>query len=146
MKKLLLFISLILIFVGAMAQSTAPRWGTLKNQDNTGRVITYKLLPIVDAVGTDSVIVKPNASQTLITVTLVDSLCLKQPVIAQCALGDKMTIIASAASGTPVIKFSGTNWKVSGTGGRAKLSTNLRAVIELVFDGSKWVESYRTVQ
>ena len=137
---------MILIFVGAMAQSTAPRWGTLKNQDNTGRVITYKLLPIVDAVGTDSVIVKPNASQTLITVTLVDSLCLKQPVIAQCALGDKMTIIASAASGTPVIKFSGTNWKVSGTGGRAKLSTNLRAVIELVFDGSKWVESYRTVQ
>ena len=137
---------MILIFVGAMAQSTAPRWGTLKNQDNTGRVLTFKLLPLVDAAGTDSVVVKPNASCTLVTVTLVDSLCLKQPVVTSCYLGDKMTIIAKAASGTPVIKFSGSNWIVSGTGGRAKLSTNLRAVIELVFDGSKWVESYRTVQ
>lgn len=145
MKKYICFLlSAILLFaVTAKAQSTSPRFGTLKNQDNTGRVLNYGYFSFTDVAGLDSVAVSPRHYQTFYRVILLDSFCFKQPIITNCFAGDQMTIICSAASGTPFLKFSGSNWL---TQGKAAVSTNLRAVLTLVFDGSKWVEQSRVLQ
>lgn len=125
------------------AQSTSPRFGTLKNQDNTGRVLNYKVVSVTDATGADSSTLSTNAYYTYVDITAVDSLTLKNPTVTNCYYGDYMVIIIHASSGTPFVKFYGANWL---TAGKATLSTNKRAVITLVFDGAKWVEVSRTVQ
>jgi len=142
MKKIVLFLSFIIAVIVTNAQSTSPRFGTLKNQDNTGRVLTYGLKSYTDATGADSVIVTPSFYQTIYKVTLVDSFCFKTPVTTVSYYGDNIKIIAIGASGTKV-KFSGSSWITSGA---ATLSSNGRAVIDLVFDGTYWVEANRTVQ
>jgi hypothetical protein len=144
MKKLL-----FLLVIGAsiatqvISQTTTPRFGITVGADNTGRTVTYKYKAITDVAGADSIAVAPGAWQTLYKVTLTDSFTFKQPVVTNCYFGDQITIIASAASGTPKLKFTGSKWKTAGT---ATLSTGLRAVIDLVFDGAAWVERSRVVQ
>jgi hypothetical protein len=145
MKKILL-IALTMVLIGvanfAHAQSTTPRFGITANNDNTGRVLTYKYLAVTDATGADSIAVTPAAWQSHYQVTLTDSFTFKQPNITRCYATDNLRIIASGASGTK-IKFTGSYWQSAGT---ATLSSGGRAVIDFVFDGSKWVESNRTVQ
>jgi len=143
MKKLFAIIFLLSLSIAMFAQSTSPKFGTLKNQDNTGRILNYKLVALTDATGNDSIAVKPNAYTTIYNITLKDSLTLKQPVVTNCNLGDKIEILLSAPSGTPFLKLYGTNWKATY---KATLSTGLRGVIELVFDGAKWVEEGRNIQ
>jgi hypothetical protein len=143
-KRLYLIVtSLLFLSVAGFSQSTSPRYGTTANQDNTGRILTYKYVSLTDATGADSVVARPREYETTYRVTLVDSFTFKQPVITSCYAGDYIVIIASAASGTPKLKFTGSNWITAGT---ATLSTGLRAVIKLVFDGAKWVEAGRVVQ
>ena len=144
MKKLLSLIFLLCISGVIFAQSTSPRFGTAVNQDNTGRVLTYAYHTITDAAGADTAIIAPNAYHSIYKVALLDSLVLGSPNISTSYLGDNITIIATAASGTPFIKFSGANWKVSVDS--LSLSTNLRAVIRFVFDGSKWVQESALAQ
>lgn len=143
MKKILSFLFCLTLLVGAFAQSTMPRYGTLKNQDNTGRVLNYKYAAFTDATGSDSVVVNPSAWTTIYVITLKDSFTLKQPIVTSSYLGDNIELICTATTGTPFLKFSGSNWITAGT---ATLSTGLRAVITLVFDGAKWVEKSRVVQ
>jgi len=142
MKKVILFLSFIIAITFANAQSTSPRFGTAKNQDNTGRALTYGLKAFTDATGADSIIVTPAFFQSIYNVTLIDSFTFKTPVTSVSYYGDNIKIIATGASGTKV-KFSGTPWITTGT---ATLSSKGRAVIDLVFDGTYWVESNRTVQ
>lgn len=132
----------ILIFAGftASAQSTSPRWGTLKNEDNTGRVFTNKKIAQNDAAGNDSLTIKPNASYTYVTATVTDSVSYTIGVTTS-YFGDKIILIASGT--TKKVKFYGTNVLSTGT---ATTSSNGRAIIEFIFDGSKWVEAFRTVQ
>lgn len=142
MKKfILLFVSIVLA-LGVSAQSTSPRFGTAKNQDNTARVLTYAVATAIDAVGRDSVVIKTTAFQTYYKVACVDSLVFKQPTITNAYYGDRLTIVLTSTTGTPKVGFSGTYWKSSGT---ATLSTGLRGVIEFVFDGAYWVESNRSL-
>ena len=143
MKKLFAVIFLLSISLVMFAQSTSPRFGTLKNQDNTGRILNYKLVTITDATGNDSISISPNAYTTIYNITLKDSLCLKQPNVKNSYLGDNIKIILSAASGTPFLKINGTKFKAVY---KATLSTNLRGVIELVFDGVNWIETGRWIQ
>lgn len=143
MKKLFLLISLFIFAVGVMAQSTSPRYGTTANADNTGRVLTFKLVSVTDVAGADTLIVKANAFQTTYKITLVDSLRLSQPVVTSCSFGDNIIIYATCASGTPKLQFSGDKWLSAGT---ATLSTNKAAIIEFFFNGAKWVEKGRYVQ
>jgi hypothetical protein len=142
MKKVILFLSFIVAVIVTNAQSSSPRFGTLKNQDNTGRVLTYGLKSYTDATGADSVIVTPAFYQTIYKVALIDSFCFKTPVNTVSFYGDNIKIIATGASGTKV-KFNGSSWITAGT---AILSSGGRAVIDLVFDGTYWVEANRTVQ
>jgi len=142
MKKLFAIIFLLAISIAMYGQSTSPRFGTLKNQDNTGRVLTFKTVSLTDAVGVDTLSVNPNAYTTYVKIALVDSLTIK-PVVTNSYYGDQLIILCTATTGTPFLKFTGSNWL---TAGKATLSTNLRAVIRLTFDGAKWVETGRYVQ
>lgn len=152
MKKLF---ALLIVFAGLFAateteaQSTSPRFGTLKNQDNTGRVLTYGYKTLTDAAGTDSVSVTLNRFTNYFRVALVDSVMIKSPSVVNSYAGDVAVFIASGASGTK-LKFAGTNWVSAATGSFATttfvLSANGRAIITYVFDGAKWVEKSRTVQ
>lgn len=143
MKK---FLSVMVFMVGlatiASAQSTSPRFGTLKNQDNTGRVLNYNFVSVTDAAGADSVVARPAAWETIYKVAVLDSITFKQPVVTKCYAGDIITIIATGTSGD-LIKFTGSNWVSAGT---ATLSSGLNAIIRFRFNGAKWVEESRVVQ
>lgn len=125
-------------------QSTAPRFGTAVNQDNTGRVLTYAYHSITDAAGADTAIISPNAYSTIYKIACLDSLVLGNPNVSTSYLGDNITLIATSTTGTPLIRFTGANWKVSVDS--LHLSTHLRAVLKFVFDGTKWVEESRLAQ
>ncbi len=142
MKKLFALIAFVFAVAVVNAQSTSPRFGTAKNQDNTGRVLTYTYNTWTDAQGADSTAITPNAYQSYYRVALVDSFTVKNPVVTRSYAGDRITIIASGASGK-FLKFTGSNWI---SGGTATLSSGGRAVISFVFDGAKWVEAGRVVQ
>ena len=129
-------------FVAVNAQSTSPRFGTTPNNDNTGRVLTYKYKALTDAAGADSALLTPSAWKTVVRLTMLDSFYMKSPTVTASYAGDQVQIVASGASGTK-IKFAGTNWISAGT---ATLSSGGRAVISFVFDGAKFVEASRVVQ
>jgi hypothetical protein len=97
---------------------------------------------VTDAAGADSVTLAPNGFNNIINVSALDSLTFKSPTVTKCFLGDKMTLLVTGTSGDKV-KFTGSNWVSAGT---ATLSAGLKAVIEFIFDGAKWVESSRVVQ
>jgi hypothetical protein len=142
MKNFILSFIAIFAFAVVNAQSTSPRFGTTANQDNTGRALNWKYVSAVDAAGADSLALYPNAYNTTVRVTLTDSFTLKQPNITRSYAADVINIVASGSSGAK-LKFSGSNFQ---TAGAATLSSGGRAVITLIFDGVKWVESARVVQ
>lgn len=143
MKKLFSLLFLVCFATVLMAQISTPRFGITPNSDNTGRVLTYKLVSVTDVAGNDAVVSKVNAYETIYKVTLLDSITFSQPVVTSCALGDKMTILMTAASGTPFLKFTGDKWI---NAGKATLSSKARGVIVMIFDGAKWVEVSRVIQ
>lgn len=128
-------------FTVVNAQSTSPRFGTAKNTDNTGRVLTYKLVSVTDAAGADTVILRPNAWETIYKVAALDSLTLGQPVLTNAYYGDAIILQITGTSGD-LIKFTGSNWVSAGT---ATLSSGLNAIITFRFNGTKWVEQSRVV-
>lgn len=142
MKKFLFAFTLLIATLAVNAQSTSPRFGTAKNQDNTGRVLTYNLVSVTDAAGADSVVIAPNAWETIYKVAALDSLTFKSPTVRNSYYGDIVTLIVTGTSGDK-IKFTGSNWISQGT---ATLSAGLKAIIRFRFDGAKWVEESRVVQ
>lgn len=142
MKKLLSLLILMAFVFAVKAQSTTPRWGSGAGNDNTGRVLTWKYTTLTDAAGADSIAIYPAAYQTIYRIALTDSFYFKSPTVTKSYAGDKITIVASGSSGAKA-KFAGTNFITAGT---ATLSSSGRAVINLVFDGAKWVEASRVVQ
>lgn len=141
MKKILFAIA-VLFSAASMAQSTAPRWGSGANNDNTGRSFSYKFVTLTEVAGTDSITLNPNANKTIYRVALTDSFYFKSPTVTRSYAADELVIVASGASGTK-LKFAGTNFITAGT---ATLSSLGRAVITMIFDGAKWVEKSRVVQ
>lgn len=143
MKKFLFLLIAVVAFVAVNAQSTSPRFGTKKNEDNTGRSLNYKLVSLTDAAGMDSAVINPNAFETYYRVTLnVDTLVLRSPVVTNSYFGDKMIFVVSGASGRR-LKFTGPNFISSGS---ATLSTGLVATVVFVFNGVRWAEQSRVVQ
>jgi hypothetical protein len=141
MKNLILIVALC-VSVAAFSQSTSPRFGTLKNQDNTYRVLTLKKAAIVDAAGNDTLSVSPNAFRTYVTCTAVDSFSVRVGSVATSYFGDNLQLIVSGTTGK-IVKFVGANILANGN---ATLSTNGRVIVTFVFDGAKWVEAARVAQ
>ena len=142
MKKFILFFIALISFACVNAQSTSLRFGTTKNDDNTGRVLTYAYKSITDGTGADSALLVPAAYKTYVRIALTDSFYLKSPTVTKSYAGDILVIVSSGSSGSK-LKFAGTNFISAGT---ATLSSSGRAVITFVFDGAKWVESGRVIQ
>lgn len=142
MKRILFILMFALFGLTSNAQHTSPRFGTVAGDDNTGRVLSYAYKTATDAAGADSLYLVPCNWKTIVRITLTDSFALKNPSVVKSYAGDNIVFIASGASGKK-LKFVGGNWLSTGT---ATLSSVGRAVIQFVFDGSKWVEVDRTVQ
>ena len=143
MKKTILALALLAVVFFVNAQSAAPRFGTAKNQDNTARVLTYAYITGTDGTGADTLKTVPSNFYTYYRISNVsDSTGISITNTSQSYAGDNITVIASGNSGG-FVKFIGSNWLSTG---KATLSTNGRAVINFVFDGTKWVEACRDVQ
>jgi hypothetical protein len=144
MKKLFIVL-LAFVSVTASAQSTTPKFGVTPGTDNTGRVLNYAYKAITDAAGADSTVLVLSMYSSIVKVALTDSFCLKSPTVKNSNVGDRLTIIATGASGSK-LKFvtASSNWIVASSS--ATLSTNGRSVINFVFDGAKWVEEARVTQ
>ena len=144
MKKLFSLLVLMAIAFSVTAQQTVPRFGTKKNEDNTGRTLSYKLAPtITDAVGVDSVVINPNAFETYYRVNLNnDTLTLRSPIVTNSYYGDKM-IFQVVGTNAKRLKFATPNFIANGA---ATLSTGAVATIVFVFNGVRWVEQSRVVQ
>lgn len=144
MKKLFSLFLLMAIAFSVTAQQTVPRFGTKKNEDNTGRTLNYKVAPtITDAVGVDSAVINPNAFETYYRVNLNnDTLTLRSPIVTNSYLGDKI-IIQVVGTNTKRLKFAPPNFLSAGA---ATLSTGAVATIVFIFNGVRWVEYSRVVQ
>jgi hypothetical protein len=145
MKKFLSILILICITMGvSLAQSTAPRWGTLKNQINTGIMLTFKKVDYTFVSGVDTLDLSPSASETYVQIpAMTDSLIVKISSLKASFFGDKIYITTSASAATRKLKFSATNLTTAGT---ASPGSGKRVIIVLMFEGTKWVEVSRYVE
>lgn len=144
MKKFLGIILLMFAAVVASAQSTSPRFGTLKNQDNTGRVLTYNYVTATDVAGFDSLKTAPNAYQTIYNLTIsTDSLRFGSPNLTKCHTGDLITIIIQGSATGKKLTFKSPYIVSQGT---LTTTTKLKAVVNFIFDGAKLVETNRLAQ
>ena len=143
MKKLFSLFLLMALAFSVTAQSTNPRFGTKKSEDNTGRVLNYKIVTLTDVAGLDSAVISPDAFETYYRVNLnVDTLVLRSPVVTQSHYGDKLIFQVVGLNGRR-LKFTAPNFISTGS---ATLSTGLVATIVFVFNGVRWVEQSRVVQ
>lgn len=137
MKKILFIIFLLCFSVVGFGQSTLPRFGVLKSQDNTGRVLNYRYATLTDATGADTITITPQAYQTIIKATTKDSLTIKSVNTLSC-LGDQLTIVTTSPhKHNSTLKFTGTGFANAIT---ITTDSLISVVNKYVFDGVKWVK------
>jgi hypothetical protein len=149
MKNFLSIVFMLAFSIGLFAQSTNPRFGIVKNDDNTGRVLTYKFVSTVDATGADTIKLNPSAFETLIipSATIKDSVSYSLNSLTSSYAGDVIVCNFTNSSGSGhKVKFVGSGWQFSSSGSSITLTTVKRAVISFRFDGTAWVETGRMVQ
>ena len=162
MKKIAFLVCALLVAATTFGQSTTPRFGTAKNTDYTGRVITYGYISKTDASSAtvDTITTALTTSyqgkgfsKTLVVFNVTDSAVFSLSSIANCYLGDELTVIlkntiASSASFVNFLGYSGlaTKWNMASTGTKITLAASKNAVVKFVFDGAKWNECSRSVQ
>jgi hypothetical protein len=151
MKKLLLAFALTTILAScALAQSTKPRFGITKNDDNTGRILTFALITTTDAAqaALDTVVISPRSWETIVrpSANIQDSVCYKIPTAGSYSLGDIVEFMVAKGTGAGKIKIFGSNVVLSGTTIAIALAANKMAVIRLRWNGTKWIEEFRMVQ
>ncbi|CAB4126198.1 hypothetical protein UFOVP153_50 [uncultured Caudovirales phage] len=140
MKKIL-FALFILVGFAANAQSITPRTGTGANNDNTYRALTFKFSTIADAVGADTTKLTLSAFNTHVRVSLVDSSAISFPSVAKCYIGDVVKFTINGGTSGNKLKIVGNNFVAASTS--VAVSTGLKAYLEFIFDGYKWVEVSR---
>lgn len=154
MKKLFLIATLALFASCISAQSTTPRFGITKNQDNTGRVLTYG----ANTITATSVIVSfvpSNKYYNLITLASTSLSPTFNATTTNAALGDNVDLLVLANStGARVITFS-TNiigntaltYTVLGTSSTTvALPASKQALFSFKFDGAKFVWVSQSIQ
>jgi hypothetical protein len=140
MKNIITIIA-VLFATATFAQSTSPKWGTAKNQDNTYRVLDLKKVTLTDVAGDDTLAITPKAYSSYVALAALDSVTLRV-VTTFSSQDDRIVLVAAGTSGDKV-KFIGSNLKTAGT---ATLSSGAIAVFEFIFNGTAWVEKSRVVQ
>lgn len=115
-----------------------PRFGLTKNEDNTGRVLTYaKVAPAYAA----SIALVPNASKTFaLPANLTGALTLTS-VLTSSQLCDELVCVFKATGGTRVVTFS-TGFASVGT---LSVPSGKLASVSFVFNGETFVEVGRAI-
>jgi len=147
MKKIISLLFLLAFSVSMYAQSTSPRFGT-GVRDNTGRVLTYKLVtPAADAAGNDTVFFSPNAWETIVrsSVNITDSVNYK-PSLKNVQLGDNLIVMVSKGTGSGAIRFPSTLFTCDVAISRYTLAANKTAVFVFKFNGTRYHMVSKTIQ
>ena len=115
-----------------------PRFGTLKNQDSTGRVLTFaKLTPAYAS----SIAIIPNASKTYVfPANLTGALTLTSDITLPIDC-DELVCVFKATGGTRVVTFS-TGFASVGT---LSVPSGKLASVSFVFNGETFVEVGRAI-
>lgn len=147
MKKFLCILSLLLIFATGNAQSVTPRTGITPNRDNTYRAMTQKYITRVDSLAGDTLKLNLNAFRTVVTIpALTDSINITFPSVANCYLGDEVTISAiNTASGID-LRFTGSTTVRTSTAlpSRLNIAASKSGNITFYFNGVLWDEKCRS--
>lgn len=130
----------------AQAQFTYPRYGLAKNQDNTGRVLTFgatTITPTSTMVTVSSVVNNKYYSVVSVAATSISPTFTAN--ITYAYLADKVDLVIKAdATGTRTITL-GTNF-IANAAATQTLAASKQAMFRFVFDGSKYVEVARSIQ
>jgi hypothetical protein len=147
MKKFITLLFLVAFTLVAQAQSTTSRFGTGRNNDNTGRATTYNFVSTNDAAGNDTIFVTPGYWQTNIvpSAAITDSVNIKLN-LTKTYLGDNLRVVVSKGSGSGAIRFPSTYFINDATANRYTIAANKVAVFEFIFNGSKYVMTNKTIQ
>jgi hypothetical protein len=117
------------------------------NQDNTFRQMTNRFYSPVDGTGADTITLAPQAFNTIVQYTATDSLGFQVKTFTNCYIGDQLTFIVLSNGSSQKVKFIGTAWQASTSGGASiSLTSGKRATIVWMFDGTYWLEQSRNVQ
>ncbi len=131
--KILIAFSLLILSSAVLGQYTTPRFGTAKNQDNTGRVLTYKFARPDYAA---TVALGPNAYETTYVFdTLTGALTLTSSV-GSCHAADKLSLVFVADGTNRVVTFS-TGFT---SGGNITVNSGTKMTVNFVFNGIGWVQ------
>lgn len=116
-----------------------PRFGLLKNEDNTGRVLTFaKLTPAYAA----SVTIVPNAAKTyVIPADLTGALSLVATV-SQSQDCDELVCVFKASGANRVVTFS-TGFASAGT---LTVLSGKSGSVTFVYNGTAFVEKCRALE
>ena len=114
------------------------RFGISKNEDNTGRVLTYNFVKPAFA---STISVNLNASKTFVEPAQLTGAVTINAVTANTQEYDECQFIFSADATNRVVTF-GTNFKTSGT---VTVTASKYATVKFVFEGTYWVEVSRTI-
>jgi hypothetical protein len=147
MKKLVSLLFLVALSFSMFAQSTSPRFGTTKNTDNTGRVLTYKVITSNDAAGNDTISVNGNSWQTIVrpSSAITDSVNIKA-TLTNCRMGDELYVIVSKGSGAGAVRFPSAQFINDVASNRYTIGASKTAVFYFKFNGSKWHMVSKTIQ
>lgn len=157
MKKIGLILAIAFCLGSSlMAQTTAPRFGTDKYGDNTGRSLTYAIITTTDVTSAtlDTITIQPKAFETLVTMktgtvmtNLTDSVCYKfNSTNTYYKLGDKVRFLISKGTGAGKIKFGGSVFILSTASAAVAVAANKTLIMDFVWNGAKWVETARMIQ
>lgn len=138
----------------ALAQ-TQPRFGVTKNNDNTGRVLTYAIITTTDLAQAtlDTILINPRSWETLVCMqtgtvltNLQDSVCYKFSSSQTYSLGDQVTFMISKGTGAGKIKFGGSQYILSTASTAVALAANKSLNMVFIWNGFKWMEQSRIIQ
>lgn len=133
MKKFITILMFSMVAFMISAQSLTPRFGVLKNQDNTGRVLTYAYQAL--AFSTPLAITCDAYETTVKMGTLTGAQTLTANV-TRCHTGDKLNILFTDDGSGRTVTF-GTGFA---SGGNITLSASAKAAIYFVFNGVGWFQ------
>lgn len=137
MRKFISLIALMFAFtVLASGQSTVPRFGTNKNQDNTGRILTWKYTqPSYD----DTVTVVPSAFETIYKMASLTGNIDLFATETYSRVCDKITFMFFASGGARTVTFR-TGFTASAT---MVVDSAQSATVTFMYNGTNYIETGR---
>lgn len=152
MKKLIISIIAIAFSLGAIAQSSSlPRFGTLKNQDNTGRAFTYGYIkPTVTATSLNIAAPALNYNYTLINMSTLPStlgtLTVALTGSTRGYVGDEIKIVGYMLTTTSIVYKPSVASSLTGfvTGAvQTVTAAGKQFNISFEYDGTNYIETGR---